>query len=197
MAETQPEKPDMTAAFIARLYALNRRGDLAALATLRRGLGKRPGESPAMYQYVIPYCSRYSDRRQNDFFLVAALYASHRGAPGAPDPWRNNLGASFHALARKTGSAGVERRFLALLNAQREDLDSHLQHAVSHMKAHGVTVDWEQLLRDLAGWSWESRAVQRRWSQAFWRFDPDASAGASADSGADSSADASLNDDAG
>lgn len=147
--------------------------DRAALATLRRGLGKTPGEVAEMFPYVIPYCSHLSEYRQNDYFLVAALFALHQETsgpnPGSPDPRRNNLGASFKALANKTESASIERRFVALLNASREELDDHLRYAISLLKAHQVGVDWTQLLRDLNGWDSPSRYVQRRWAQGYWQ----------------------------
>jgi CRISPR system Cascade subunit CasB len=159
---------DHAGSFVASLYALVQREDRAALAALRRGLGKRPGEVAEMFPYVVPYCAHLSESRQNDYFLVAALFAAHQGAAGEPDPYRNNLGASYRALADRAGSASIQLRFVALLNAVREDLDDHLRHAISLMKAHEVTVDWAQLLRDIAGWSWESRNVQRRWAQSYW-----------------------------
>lgn len=163
--------------FIESLFALLKTEDRGALAALRRGLGKRPGEAPEMFPYVIPYCAWLSEPRQDDYFLVAALFAlMHQGDRGTPDwgdqlasGWhRPNLGASYRALAEKTGSESIERRFVALLNARREDLDDHLRRAVALMKAHDVNVNWSKLLRDLRWWSDDSRRVQREWAQAFW-----------------------------
>lgn len=159
---------DAAQAFIASLYALVAREDRAALAALRRGLGKRPGQVAEMFPYVVPYCSQMSASRQNDYFLVAALFAIHQGLSGASDRYRNNLGASYRTLRAATDSRSIEQRFVALLNADREDLDAHLRHTISLMKAHDINVDWAQLLRDLHGWEWESRSIQRRWSQAYW-----------------------------
>lgn len=172
MSSPPDAQSDYAQVFVASLYRLVERDDRAALAALRRGLGKRPGEAAEMFPYVVPFCAQLSESRQNDFFLVAALFAAHPGAPGTQGSQRSNLGASYRTLAAKSESANVERRFVALLNASREDLDTHLRHAVSLLKAHDVTVDWAQLLRDLAGWNWESRAIQRRWSQAYWGASP-------------------------
>ena len=168
MPQTPDEPTDYAQAFIGSLRSLVERDDRAALAALRRGLGKRPGEAAEMFPYVIPYCVRLSEQRQNDFFLVGALFATHPGVAAAPSHLRDNLGASFRALAEKSGSDSIERRFVALLNAPREDLDNHLRHAASLLKAHDIAIEWAQLLRDLAGWNWESRAIQRRWAQAYW-----------------------------
>jgi CRISPR system Cascade subunit CasB len=163
------EPSDRELGFVAFLSGLAEKRERAALAALRRGLGKRPGEAAEMFPYVIPFCGHLKDREQDNYFLVAALFALHQGASGPSDARRNNLGSSFQALAEKTSSASIERRFVALLNATREDLDEHLRHAASLLKAHEVSVNWAQLLHDLTGWSWESRDVQRRWAQGYWQ----------------------------
>lgn len=158
--------------------------DRAALAALRRGLGKTPGEVAEMFPYVIHWCGGMDERRQNDFFLVAALFATHQGPrpphPASSDPRRNNLGASFRILSDRTESGSIEKRFVALLNASRPELDDHLRHAIKLMRANSVGVDWAQLLHDLAGWNWSSRAIQRRWASGYWftEYTPSATADA-------------------
>ena len=145
----------------------------AALAALRRGLGKSPGEAAEMFPYVIPWCGgEMSEYRQNDYFLVASLFALHQGRaaphPSISDSRRNSLGGSFQLVAKKTESGSIEKRFVAMLNASREELDSHLRHAIALLKAHEIGVDWAQLLHDLKDWEWSSRPVQRRWASGFW-----------------------------
>lgn len=153
--------------------------DRAALAALRRGLGKTPGEAPEMFPYIIPRCSGLGEFRQNDFFLVAALFASHQGIaapfPAVTDARRNSLGGSFRLLAERTNSGSIEKhsgsiekRFIALLDASRDELAEHLRHSASLLKAHSVGIDWAQLLHDLNGWDWPSRSVQRRWAYGYW-----------------------------
>lgn len=147
--------------------------DRAALAALRRGLGKTPGEAAEMFPYVIPWCGEdMSEYRQNDFFLVAALFALHQGTtapyPTITDARRNSLGGSFRLLKTKTERGSIEKRFVALLNASRDELDEHLRYAVSLLKAHNVGIDWAQLLHDLSDWNRSSRLVQRRWAYGFW-----------------------------
>lgn len=151
-----------------------RKPNRAALAALRRGLGKRPGEVAEMFPYVIPWCSHLSEQRQDDYFLVAALFAQHQGASGpnpvSADPLRNNLGASFRLVADRSGSSSIEKRFLAVLSASRDELDDHLRHTISLMRAHNVGIEWVQLLRDLSGWNSPTRYIQRRWAQGYWQL---------------------------
>jgi CRISPR system Cascade subunit CasB len=161
---------DQERAFTEYLAGLVTRDDRAALAALRRGLGKRPGEAAEMFPLVVPWLpSTASSYRQDDYFLVAALFAAHQKSWSPADGVPSNLGASFRKLADSVASESIEKRFVALLNSEREDLPEHLRYAISLLATHDVPVDWSQLLRDLGGWGWESRSVQRAWAQAFWR----------------------------
>ncbi|MGZ3668060.1 MAG: type I-E CRISPR-associated protein Cse2/CasB [Ktedonobacterales bacterium] len=164
---------DRAAAFAEYLASLVKHENRAALAALRRGLGKRPGEAAEMFPYVMPFIGENVPmKRQDDYFLVAALFAAHQGTwtPTEGEKRDSNIGASFRRLRAAADSGSIEKRFVALLNAEREDLPEHLRSAVSLLKAHEIPVNWAQLLRDLGGWEWESRSVQRSWAQAFWRL---------------------------
>ena len=145
----------------------------AALAALRRGLGKEPGEVAEVAQQVMPWIGEH-DRTDTvaAYFQIAALFAGHRGSWQHTDGERlTNLGASFRRLAGPPGGpdeSGPERRFVALLNAHPDDLDRHVRHAVSLLKSDVIPVDWAQLLRDIQEWTHEARRVQRAWARAFW-----------------------------
>lgn len=166
---TETESPDLH--FVNELEKLVRREDRAALAALRRGLGKPAGTTPEMYPYVVPLAP---ERGDDAYYLVAALFAWH------PSPWHapgrsSNLGASMARVARDSGSDSIERRFVAMLNAPGEDLPEHLRHAVGLCRAHEVPVNWLQLLRDLQRWNVPEpgrRQVQRQWAGSFWNSMP-------------------------
>lgn len=156
--------------FAAFLRGLADTNDRAALANLRRGLGRPPGEEPAMHRHVAPWAGSERSRWAEDvYYLVAALFALH------PASWDrqagpSNLGASFARLrdAESNSPEGVERRFTNLLGVDAEDLHLHLRHAVSLLKSKDIPVDWARLLNDLRWWIHEDRWVQRRWARAFW-----------------------------
>lgn len=161
--------------------------NLAALAALRRGLGKNAWQAAEMFPYVVRFIGdNLPPQRQGDYFLVASLFAFHQLIwKPTSDEERTNLGASFRRLdedlKKKRGlgneqdkGSSVEKRFVALLNADREDVPEHLRHAISLLKAHDIPVDWARLFHDLGDWAWESRSVQSEWSRAFWRESPPA-----------------------
>lgn len=159
MTDTQSE----AAPFISYLGQLRDRQDRAALAALRRGLGKDPGEAPEMFRYVVPWlpAEGWADRR---YFTTAALFAMHPEEGGS-----GNMGDHFAKVRAATSSdEAVERRFTALLSAHSDDLPYHLRQAVSLCHARGVPVNWDQLFKDMAGWEWASHSVQRQWARSFW-----------------------------
>lgn len=151
-------------------------GDRAALAALRRGLGKEPGEAPDVFPVLLPILpdgelSRWDERVA---YLVASLFALYPDAPPWPEAarerWQRNLGASLRRLAEQTDSEGPERRFVALLNSDVADLSHHLRGVVSLLKSakQPIPVDWVQLTWDLQRWNDAERRVQKRWAGAFW-----------------------------
>jgi len=155
-------------AFADHLITLADRQDRAALAALRRGLGKGPGETAEPYLYVGRFLPE-EPWREAAFLLTAALFALHPLPwPGATDPRRSNLGGSLARLSRNVESDSVERRVVALLNSHSDDLPDHLRRIVALLKTHDIPVDWAQLLHDVQGWDWPSRSVQRAWARSFW-----------------------------
>jgi len=158
-----PEKKQKT--FIGYLLNLAREGeeDRGALADLRSGLGKEPGEMARVHKHVVPYlpAKSYNDRW---YYLTATLFGAfpqHRKG--------RSLGAAFRPLQQKSDS--MEARFVGLLNAHPDDLDNHLRHAISLLKVNEQPFDWFRLLNDLLQWDHPEGKVQLRWARDFYRRD--------------------------
>lgn len=164
--------------FIERLNERERQEDRAALAALRRGLGKTAGAVAETHQYIAPWLpnaeNQYAPWVQADqdaYYLIGSLFALHP----KQDAWSEqrdsrsmNLGWSFRRLSEANDSGSIEKRFAALLNSHRDYLATHLQGAVSLLKAHETPVNWAQLLVDIQDWDDDGRTVQRGWAQAYW-----------------------------
>lgn len=160
-ATEKQQKQRQFVAYLCRLVADENR---TALAALRRGLGKPPGTTPEMFRYVEPWAT--NDYHGDDYYLVAALFALH-----PVNATEGNLGTTFATVARQGGHQGddsLEKRFVALLNAHREALPTHLRHAVSLARSKDVRINWLELLCDVAQWGREDRPVQRRWAGQYW-----------------------------
>ncbi len=151
-------------------YLESLRDDRAALASLRRGLGQAPGTVADMYRYVVPWLPDDVPRRREDaYYLVAALFAFHPAAGGV-----GNMGDHF-ARTRdpQGGDTAIERRFTALLAAHPDDLGFYLRQAVSFLRSKEVPINWHQLLSDVMNWGRPERHVQAEWARAFWGRPPE------------------------
>jgi CRISPR system Cascade subunit CasB len=160
----------MSQAFIERLWGLER----AELAELRRSLAFDPGTHPPTYRTVENFAMHAKSRLENDaYYLVAGLFALvERPNPDRPAPTLEkprNLGqsiAELYVARQKTRS--VEDRFIALLDADSEQLPYRLRQIVALLR-DATVIDWQTLLNDLRFWNLEDKRVQRRWAQAFYR----------------------------
>ncbi|XXX78029.1 type I-E CRISPR-associated protein Cse2/CasB [Sorangium sp. So ce134] len=177
MTDVRKTQDDHIARFISRLRKLAEDEDRGALAALRRSLQDRTGMAAAACPYVVPSLPPSEDLyRDRAFFLVGALFALH------PDPGGEgvSLGDAFRAINADQEGPGtgdnesLRRRFVALLDADAEDLPNHLRHAVSLARSKGKPLDWDRLLRDVLEWRGESRRVQRRLAREFWNGRQDA-----------------------
>ncbi len=150
--------------------------NLGALAALRRGLGRPAGAAAEMYPYVVPHLPDGATRaEEHAYFLIAALFAWHQvdWTLGEGQKRRDiNFGASYRRLFDETTSESIEHRFVALLNAHREDLPEHLRHAVGLLRSKEIPVDWAQLLGDVAAWDDPRRSTQLAWARSYWRAEP-------------------------
>jgi CRISPR system Cascade subunit CasB len=152
-----------------------RRLDRAGRAELRRSLAFEPGTYPKAFPYVEPYVAHDSDR--HSLYLLAGLYALYEqgNAPGStPEAVEQETGASLGSAvaelyARRDKSTSIEARFIALLDADLDQLAYRLRHMIALLKAEQIALDWPQLLRDLLSWSHERRFVQQRWAREFYR----------------------------
>ncbi len=149
--------------FIGYLLTLAKEGqeDRGALADLRSGLGKEPGEMARVHKHVVPYLPEksYNDRW---YYVTATLFGSfpkHRQGCG--------FGTAFRPLRQKSDS--MEARFVALLNAHPDDLDGHLRYAVGLLKANEQPLDWFRLFDDLLQWGHPEGHVQLRWARDFYK----------------------------
>lgn len=132
-----------------------------ALAVLRRGLN----DSIEAYPYVIPYLGDKEQKYQLDTYcLVASLFALHQESS-----FYGNFGEHMKRAAKESVEA-TERRFVQLLRSNGEDLPVYLRQSISFLKSKDVSVNWNQLLRDIRNWEHTEQFVQKEWAKGFWGF---------------------------
>ncbi|MDL2344051.1 type I-E CRISPR-associated protein Cse2/CasB [Deinococcus sp. MIMF12] len=177
---TKQVADDRPARFVAELHRLER----GPLAQLRRGLG---GDERGVYWleglYTRTGYGEADPYQKEALRLVAGLYAlkpqARQDEGDAAEVEMPELAAS--ADPEKGPSTGLlmgrlylaqgerpstEKRFLALLDADRDGLNYQMRQAVTLLAAGDLTPDWVRLTRDLLYWG---DRVRREWAQDFYR----------------------------
>lgn len=151
--------------FIEWLEDLNSR-DTKVRAVLRRSLAFEPGTFPAAYPYVEPFVKDAGDGWQREIhYLVAALWAMHwREGRGADSV---NIGKACAAHSEQSKSTSIERRFVSLLDADRDQLPYRLRQLVALLKDQPI--DFDALLKGLKYWNDERKGTQNGWARDFYR----------------------------
>ncbi|NMG75346.1 type I-E CRISPR-associated protein Cse2/CasB [Aromatoleum diolicum] len=153
-------------AYLEWLESLNER-DTRVRAVLRRSLSFAPGAFPAAYPYVEPFLKEDTTSwHRQTYYLVAALWAAHwkAGRSGSAQPI--GTAAALHQLATK--SVSTERRFIALLDADADQLPHRLRQMLALLKEQ--TIDFDALLTDLLRWQSPEKRTQHLWARQFYRM---------------------------
>jgi CRISPR system Cascade subunit CasB len=135
--------------------------DRAALAALRRSLAFDPGTYPRSFPYVEPWTSGLGESARRAFYLGAGLFAHNRRHQSG-----RTLAKVLRAEMRERNSQSIEARFLALLDADDDELNNKMRQAVSLVGEEPI--DWEQLIQDIVYWQSDARHVQVRWAREFY-----------------------------
>ena len=98
-------------------------------------------------------------------YLVAGLWAAHwrEGRAGVAMPLAK--ASALHQIA--SGSASTERRFIHLLDADREQLPHRLRQMVALLNEQPL--DFQSLLNDLLFWNRDDKREQNVWARTFYR----------------------------
>ena len=152
--------------FIEWLESLNKK-DTKVRAVLRCSLAFDPGAFMSAYPYVEPFLKDENNFwRRNMLYLVAGLWAAH---------WREGrsgeqmaIGKACHALySARDKSPSIERRFITLLDSDRDQLPHRLRQVVAMLKDYPL--DFEALLIGLLNWTDDRKRTQNAWARDFYR----------------------------
>ncbi|MPY66556.1 type I-E CRISPR-associated protein Cse2/CasB [Deinococcus sp. SDU3-2] len=153
------------------------------LAQLRRGLG---GDERGVYWleglYTRTGYGTAESYQKEALQLVAGLYAlKPQARQDEGDAAEIETAPAGNADAEKGPSIGLlmgrlylaqgsrpstEKRFLALLDADRDGLNYQMRQAVTLLATEDLTPDWVRLTRNLLYWG---DRVRREWAQDFYR----------------------------
>jgi CRISPR system Cascade subunit CasB len=150
-------------AFIDWLEA--RRGeDPRIRADLKRSLAFEPAAYVPAFRWVEPFlqgdCSPW---RRKAHYLVAGLWALHGEQEGS----RVGLGVAVARHQNQSNSSSTEGRFIALLDADEDQLPHRLRQMVSLLKEQSL--DFGALLEGILRWRNDSKWTQNDWARDFYR----------------------------
>lgn len=151
--------------FIDWLETLNAQ-DTKVRAMLRRSLAFDPGQFVQAFPYVEPFVKNEGDSWRRDMhYLVASLWAAHwrEGRVGKRLP----IGQACAAHQLQSGSASAERRFINLLDADRDQLAHRLRQMTALLKEQDI--DFDAMLKDLLAWNDDQKSKQTAWARSFYR----------------------------
>jgi CRISPR system Cascade subunit CasB len=137
-------------------------------AVLKRSLSFDPGTYPPAF----PYIERRLDVddgqwKRTVYYLVAGLWALHfREGRGAGQSLPSACNSLYETNDK---SPSIEKRFIALLDADEGQLAYRLRQMIALLKEYAI--DFDLLCKDLLSWNHADKFVQIRWARAFYRTD--------------------------
>ena len=136
-------------------------------AVLRHSLAFDPGTYVPAYPYIEPFVKNEEHAwRREMHYLVAGLWALHwrEGRSGQ----QLSIGKACWKLCReRENSTSIERRFIFLIDADRDQLPHRLRQMVALLKEQPI--DFDALLEGLLKWHYDKKPTQNRWVRDFYR----------------------------
>lgn len=165
---------------------LSRPGESAikrALAELRRGVGKAPGEVPQLWGYFLQDMpeaflgDREPSRAEWAVYTALTLFALHQQGK---DPRREPMNREGQSLGNAVGQLvhgeedqnRVARRFYTMAtSAGMEELAHHMRAIVQLLRSKGIALDYPALAGDLYGYQFPTQVsrIRLKWGQDFYR----------------------------
>jgi len=170
------------------LYNQENSWSKAALAKLRRGIGKEIGEMPELLEYVLSSLpEEFYQKRNNEIekaekaiYQALTLFAFHQQGKnifmGAKDnECGSSLGSAIRLLINKNPDkeVAIKRRFDKILtSANIEELAVHSRGIIGMLKDSNIPVDYINYANDLYWFQYPEgkKRVILRWSEDYFRF---------------------------
>lgn len=161
--------------YIAWLEDMNAR-ESKVRAVLRRSLAFDPGTYIPAFPYVEPFLKGEAEGwRRQMHYLAAGLWAAHWREDQPDTKIKLAVAIGRYDLERRNKQSAkdkhkptsTERRFIALLDADEDQLPHRLRQMVALLKEHPI--DFQALLSDLKRWESDDTHVQITWARDYYR----------------------------
>jgi len=155
----------------------------AALARLRRGVGKPPGASPEVWEYTLAELPESLAGKAGEpseaewaIHLALTLFALHQqGNSDLVISQKILFGQAVSSLidSNKNNESGIKARFDAALTAKNiNEFANHARGLVQLMRAKKVNMDYPLFAKDLFDYQFvdSQDRVRLRWGEAYYRI---------------------------
>lgn len=158
-------------------------GDKAALAKLRRGIGKKMGERPELLAYVLLDNEAKSEKltaTEQAVYTALTLYALHQQGQSrimhdnrldAKNNRYVSFGAAVKKLVNENNAKALQRRFVQVATASSlEELAVHARSLINMLNKNGIALNYGQFAYDLYRFQNEDkrREVLLSWGRDFY-----------------------------
>ena len=158
----------------------------AALANLRHGVGKKPGEIPELWGTFLEDApddlysnfkgSSEPQKEEWAVYTALTLFALHQqGNNNSVNTDGINLGEAAAKLVKDDGNDDLERvlrRFSPVVTASSmQEVSHYLRTLVQLFRTKDIKLDYAELSGDIYDFQFESsrRAVQLKWGRGFYK----------------------------
>lgn len=156
----------------------------AALAELRRGVGKKPGDIPQLWGYFLQdmpeefFGNKEPSKAEWAIYTALTLFALHQQGKDPKTDCMYKEGCSFGTAVNRLvhdedERERVARRFYAVATASSmEELSHHMRGIIQLLRGEGIPIDYPMLAADLYRYQFNSLVsnVRLKWGQDFYRI---------------------------
>lgn len=159
------------------------------LATLRRGVGKKPGEIPQLWAFFLEDFPEELDQSkftqqaaENAIYQALTLYAFHQQGKSPKtdnmhrkgEKRRNSLGLAARKLAKTDDDVDrILTRLNCVIHADNlDEMSVHLRSLISLLRNADIPLDYANLARDLFRYQYLAKRDQVRldWARDFYAY---------------------------
>ncbi len=177
-------KTDEIYRFVAKkITQLSQKGSwqTAALAKLRRGVGKTPGSVPDIWDITLENLPQELASKQGEpsygewaAYLSLTFFALHQqGKAGSMYAKGNSFGRAISFLRGGNNEAGIKRRFDAALTSKNiKEFSYHARGLIQLMKAKDIGLDYPLFAEGLYWFQVSDKSHDRvclRWAEDYYR----------------------------
>lgn len=157
---------------IVRIIKSPEQSRRAALAKLRRGVGKPPSMVPEIWEITIGALPENAGEYAEQAVHVAlALFAMHRQGTEISGQNGGTLGAAVSKLKNGDNDDAVTRRFNSAVTADTiNELSVHVRSLVQLLRSKGIDMDYPGFAQELYYWQIDPERTRLKWGRDYWKL---------------------------